>query len=68
MIGDLQVQRMPGEGARPPSFRGKWDFVQFQFPDLDWGANMFMTEQKVLQTVVTQLMNGDEVAIEQDQK
>ena len=69
MIGDLQVQRMAGEGARPTSFRGKWDFVQFQFPALGRGANMFMTEeQKVLQTVAMQLMNGDEVAIEEDQK
>jgi hypothetical protein len=67
MIGDLKVQRMPGEGARPASFRGKWDFVQFQFPALGWGANMFMTkEQKVLQAVAMQPMHGDEVAIEQD--
>jgi hypothetical protein len=69
MIGDLQVQRMAGEGGRPTSFRGKWDFVQFQFPALGRGANMFMTEeQKVLQAVAMQLMNGDEVAIEEDQK
>jgi hypothetical protein len=69
MIGDLQVQRMAGEGASPTSFRAKWDFVQFQFPALGRGANMFMTEeQKVLQAVAMQLMNGDEVAIEEDQK
>jgi hypothetical protein len=68
MIGDFQVQRMAGEGARPTSFRGKWDFVQFQFPALGRGTNMFMTEeQKVLQAVAVQLMNGDEVAIEEDQ-
>ena len=52
-IGTDCPVREAGEGARPTLFKGKWE--------------MFITaEQKVLQSVAMQLMNGDEVALDED--
>jgi|HubBroStandDraft_6_1064221.scaffolds.fasta_scaffold09469_4 hypothetical protein len=52
-LWDIDGTRKAGQGARATLFSGEWE--------------MFVTaEQKVLQAVAMQLMNGDEVALDED--